>query len=232
MNESQRHRGPDEGSYHIEPGLGLGHRRLSIIDVATGQQPLFNEDGSVVVIFNGEIYNYQELIPELIALGHVFRTKSDTEVIVHAWEAWGEACVERFRGMFAFALWDRNRETLFLARDRLGVKPLFYAFLPDGKFIFGSELKSLLAHGGLARDLDPQAVEEYFALGYVPEPRTIFSGAAKLPPAHTLTLRRGAPVERAEGVLGCPVYAGQPDQRRGRQRRTRRDDCANPSSCG
>ncbi len=195
MNESQHHRGPDEGSYHVEPGLGLGHRRLSIIDVATGQQPIFNEDGSVVVIYNGEIYNYQELIPELVALGHVFRTKSDTEVIVHAWEAWGEACVERFRGMFTFALWDRNRETLFLARDRLGVKPLYYAFLPDGKFIFGSELKSLLAHGGLARDLDPHAVEEYFALGYVPEPRTIFSGAAKLPPAHTLTLRRGAPVD-------------------------------------
>jgi asparagine synthase (glutamine-hydrolysing) len=193
MNESQRHRGPDEGSYHVEPGLGLGHRRLSIIDVATGQQPLCNEDGSVIVIFNGEIYNFQELIPELVALGHVFHTRSDTEVIVHGWEAWGEACVERFRGMFAFALWDRNRETLFLARDRLGVKPLFYAFLPDGKFIFGSELKSLLAHGGLLRDLDPQAVEEYFALGYVPEPRTIFSGAAKLPPAHTLTLRRGTP---------------------------------------
>ncbi len=193
MNETLRHRGPDEGSYHVEPGLGLGHRRLSIIDVATGQQPLYNEDGSVAVIFNGEIYNFQELIPELVALGHVFRTKSDTEVIVHGWEAWGEACVERFRGMFAFALWDRNRETLFLARDRLGVKPLYYAFLPDGKFIFGSELKSLLTHGGLARDLDPQAVEEYFALGYVPEPRTIFSGAEKLPPAHTLTLRRGAP---------------------------------------
>jgi asparagine synthase (glutamine-hydrolysing) len=191
MNDIQRHRGPDEGSLHLEPGLGLGHRRLSIIDVATGQQPLFNEDGSVAIIFNGEIYNFQELIPELVALGHVFRTKSDTEVIVHGWEAWGEACVERFRGMFAFALWDRNRETLFLARDRLGVKPLYYAFLPDGKFIFGSELKALLSHGGLARDIDPHAVEEYFALGYGPEPRTIFSGAAKLPPAHTLTLKRG-----------------------------------------
>jgi asparagine synthase (glutamine-hydrolysing) len=148
MNESQHHRGPDEGSYHVEPGLGFGHRRLSIIDIATGQQPLFNEDGSVAVIFNGEIYNFQELIPELTALGHVFRTKSDTEVIVHAWEAWGPSCVERFRGMFAFALWDRNQETLFLARDRLGVKPLHYALLPDGKLIFGSELKSLLVHGG------------------------------------------------------------------------------------
>ena len=160
MNESQHHRGPDEGGYHVEPGVGLGHRRLSIIDVSTGQQPLYNEDGSVVVIFNGQIYNYQELIPELLALGHVFRTKSDTEVIVHAWESWGEACVDRFRGMFAFALWDRARETLFLARDRLGVKPLHYALLPDGHLIFGSELKSLLAHGGLARDIDPRAVEE------------------------------------------------------------------------
>ena len=191
MNESQTHRGPDEGSLHIEPGVGMGHRRLSIIDVATGQQPLFNEDGSVVVVFNGEIYNYQELIPELQALGHKFHTKSDTEVIVHAWESWGEDCVQRFRGMFAFALWDRNRQTFFLGRDRLGVKPMYYAVLDDGMLLFGSELKSLLAHGGLRRDIDPCAVEEYFALGYVPEPRTIFKQARKLPPASTLVIRRG-----------------------------------------
>jgi asparagine synthase (glutamine-hydrolysing) len=191
MNDSQHHRGPDEGSLHIEPGVGFGHRRLSIIDIATGQQPLANEDGSVIVVFNGEIYNYQELIPELQALGHQFRTKSDTEVIVHAWESWGAECVQRFRGMFAFALWDRNRQTLFMARDRLGVKPLHYALLDDGTLIFGSELKSLLAHGGLARDIDPLAVEEYFALGYVADPRTIFRKAHKLPPAHTLLMRRG-----------------------------------------
>ena len=194
MNESQHHRGPDECGLHIEPGLGLGHRRLSIIDLSTGQQPLFNEDRSVVIVYNGEIYNYQSLIPELTALGHTFRTRSDTEVIVHAWEAWGEACVERLRGMFAFALWDRNRSTLFLARDRLGVKPLHYALLADGTFLFGSELKALLAHGGLSTAIDPHAVEEYFALGYVPEPRTIFEAAKKLPPAHTLTLRRGRPL--------------------------------------
>jgi len=194
MNLSQQHRGPDEGSVHIEPGLGLGHRRLSIIDVATGQQPLFNEDGSVVIVYNGEIYNYQSLIPELQALGHVFHTKSDTEVIVHAWEAWGEACVTRFRGMFAFALWDRNQQTFFMARDRLAVKPMYYALLDDGQLLFGSELKSLLAHGGLRRDMDPLAVEEYFALGYVAEPRTIFRQAKKLPPAHTLCIRRGEPV--------------------------------------
>ena len=198
MNDSQLHRGPDEGSLHIEPGVGLGHRRLSIIDIATGQQPLFNEDGSVVVVFNGEIYNYQQLIPELQALGHIFHTKSDTEVIVHAWEAWGADCVKRFRGMFAFALWDRNRQTFFMARDRLGVKPMYYAMLDDGKLLFGSELKSILAHGGLRRDIDPLAVEEYFALGYVAEPRTIFKQAQKLSPGHSLSIRRGE-------AIGQPV---------------------------
>ena len=194
MNDSQAHRGPDGEGVHVEPGVGLGHRRLAIIDVATGQQPLYNEDGSVVVVFNGEIYNYQELIPELQALGHVFHTRSDTEVIVHAWEAWGEKCVDRFRGMFAFALYDRNRETLFLARDRLGVKPLFYAVLPDGLLLFGSEFKSLLQCPALGREVDPCAVEEYFALGYVAEPRTIFMSSKKLPPGHRLTIRRGEPV--------------------------------------
>ena len=198
MNESQAHRGPDEGDMYLEPGVGLGHRRLSIIDLSTGQQPLFNEDGSVVIVFNGEIYNYAELIPELMALGHVFHTRSDTEVIVHAWEAWGRDCVKRLRGMFAFALYDRNCETLFLARDRLAVKPLYYAWLADGTFIFGSELKSLLAHGGLEREMDPLAVEEYFALGYVAEPRTIFRQARKLSPAHTLCVRRGQPAEEPQ----------------------------------
>ena len=194
MNETQHHRGPDAGGLHLEPGVGLGHRRLSIIDLATGQQPLFNEDRSVAVVFNGEIYNFLELVPELERLGHRFSTRSDTEVIVHAWEQWGEDCVRRFRGMFAFALWDRNRETLFLARDRLGVKPLHYALLPDGCFAFGSELKAVLAAGDLPRTIDPLAVEDYFAFGYIPEPRTIFAAARKLPPAHTLTLRRGRPV--------------------------------------
>jgi asparagine synthase (glutamine-hydrolysing) len=210
MNNAQSHRGPDEGSLHIEPGLGFGHRRLSIIDIATGQQPLFNEDGSVVVVFNGEIYNYQELIPELQALGHVFHTKSDTECIVHAWESWGEACVQRFRGMFAFVLWDRKKQTLFMARDRLGVKPLYYALLDDGTLLFGSELKSLLAHGGLRRDLDPLAVEEYFALGYVAEPRTIFRQARKLPPAHSLTIRRGQPLPPAKEYWDVRFTGGNP----------------------
>ncbi|MDB5888146.1 MAG: asnB [Rhodocyclales bacterium] len=191
MNAIQFHRGPDEAGVHVEPGVALAHRRLSIIDLATGQQPLFNEDGSVVVVFNGEIYNYQELIPELQAAGHTFHTRSDTEVIVHAWEQWGEACVDRFRGMFAFALWDRNRQTLFLARDRLGVKPLFYAELDDGWLAFGSELKTLTQCAGLDRRIDPHAVEEYFALGYVADPRCIYRGARKLPAAHLMTIRSG-----------------------------------------
>jgi len=194
MNDTQAHRGPDDVGYHVEPGVGLAFRRLSIIDLNTGHQPIYNEDGSVAVIFNGEIYNYQSLVAELTSLGHHFRTRSDTEAIVHAWEQWGEDCVLRFRGMFAFALWDRTRETLFLARDRLGVKPLYYAPLADGRLVFGSELKSLMAHHGWSRDLEPCAVEDYFALGYVPEPRTIFTGALKLPPGHTLTLMRNAPV--------------------------------------
>jgi asparagine synthase (glutamine-hydrolysing) len=191
MNESQAHRGPDAGATHIEPRVGLGHRRLSIIDVATGQQPLWNEDHSVVVIYNGEIYNFQELVPELTALGHTFRTRSDTEVVVHAWESWGEDCVKRFRGMFAFALWDRNRQTLFLARDRLGVKPLYYAQLANGTVVFGSELKSLLQHPSFRRTVDPTAIEDYLALGYVPDPKTVFEGAYKLAPGHTLALRVG-----------------------------------------
>ena len=191
VNNIQSHRGPDESGVHLEPGVGFGHRRLSVIDLTTGQQPLFNEDHTVAVVFNGEIYNFKELVPELQALGHVFRTKSDTEVIVHAWESWGEDCVKRFRGMFAFALWDRTQQILFLARDRLGVKPMFYTLLGDGTLVFGSELKVLTAHPDFVRSIDPLAVEEYFALGYVADPRCIYLGAHKLPSAHTLTLRHG-----------------------------------------
>ena len=204
MNEAQHHRGPDEGGLHIEPGVGFGHRRLSIIDLSSGQQPLFNEDGSVVVVFNGEIYNFQELVPELEALGHVFHTRSDTEVIVHGWEAWGEDCVKRFRGMFAFVVWDRNKQTLFLARDRMGVKPLYYAILPSGWLLFGSELKSLMAHPELERNIDIYAVEEYFAYGYVPEPRTIFTSAKKLSPASILTIKRGQPIQAPREYWDIP----------------------------
>ncbi len=191
MNGRLAHRGPDGEGFHNEPGCALAHRRLAIIDLAGGDQPLYNEDDSVCVVFNGEIYNYRELTRELEACGHRFRTRSDTEVIVHGWEEWGERCVERFRGMFAFALWDRTRETLFLARDRLGIKPVYYAVLPDRQLLFGSELKALLVHPGVERRLDASAVEEYFALGYVPDPKTIYTTVAKLPPAHTLLARRG-----------------------------------------
>ena len=200
MNDSQLHRGPDEGSLYTEPGLGLGHRRLSIIDIATGQQPLFNADKTIAIVFNGEIYNYQSLMAELQGLGYAFHTKSDTECIVHAWEAWGERCVDRLRGMFAFALWDRTKQTFFMARDRLGVKPMYYGVMDDGLLAFGSELKSVLAYQSagvrLKRELDPLAVEEYFALGYVAEPRTIFKQALKLPPATTLLWRRGEPMPK------------------------------------
>lgn len=210
MNETQYHRGPDDGALHIEPGVGLGHRRLSIVDRSTGQQPLFNEDGSVVVVYNGMIYNYRELMIELIALGHTFRTRCDTEVIVHAWEQWGETCVERFRGMFAFGLWDRNRQTFFLARDRLGIKPLFYASLPDGRFVFGSELKSLLVVPALSRELDTCAVEDYFAYGYIPEPRTIFKAVQKLEPGHTIVLQAGNGAMRHRKYWDIPFQPEAP----------------------
>lgn len=194
MNEMQFHRGPDEGGIHVERGIGLGHRRLSIIDLSGGHQPLFNEDGSVVVVYNGEIYNFSMLAEELTARGHVFRTQCDTEVIVHAWEEWGEDCLAHFRGMFAFALWDKNNSTLFCARDRLGIKPLYYAELADGHFIFASELKALTEHPQLDRRIDAAAVEDYFAYGYVPEPKTIFGQARKLPPGYSLKLVRGQPL--------------------------------------
>jgi len=191
MNESQHHRGPDEGELYVETALGFGHRRLSVIDLATGRQPLFNEDRSVVIVFNGEIYNYRELMTELTGLGHVFTTRSDTETIVHAWEQWGIQCLARLTGMFAFALWDRNQKTLFLARDHLGVKPLHYALQPDGMLVFGSELKSVMASPLISRKLNAGAIEDYFAFGYIPEPKTIYGEVYKLSPGHYLQIRVG-----------------------------------------
>lgn len=193
MRDSLSHRGPDGSGSYAMPGVALGFRRLAIIDLAGGHQPLFNEDHSVVVVYNGEIYNFQELVRELVALGHRFRTRCDTEVIVHAWEEWGEACVDRFRGMFAFGLWDENRQTLFLARDRLGIKPLYYTLLGDGTFLFASELKALLVHPRVPRNIDISAVDDYFAFGYVPDPKCIYRDIAKLPPGHVLTVRRDQP---------------------------------------
>ncbi len=191
MNESQFHRGPDEGGMHIEPGVGFAHRRLSIIDLSSGQQPMLSEDKNVVLTYNGEIYNFMQLRSELEKSGYTFKTHCDTEVVLNAWLAWGESCVERFRGMFAFAVWDKHKQTVFIARDRLGIKPLFYAELSNGQFIFSSELKALKEHPLLPRDLDPAAIEEYFGFGYVPEPKTIYKNVYKLEPGYCLTLRRG-----------------------------------------
>lgn len=207
MNRTQFHRGPDEEGMHIEPGLGFGHRRLSIIDLSTGQQPLFNEDGSVVVVYNGEIYNFPSLADELKKYGHTFRTRCDTEVIVHAWEQWGEACVKRFRGMFAFAIWDRNQQTLFLARDRIGIKPLYYTLVGNEQFVFASELKALFIHPALPREINPAAVEDYFAYGYVPDPKTILQNVYKLSPGHTLTLQRGQAVGEPRQYWDVPFQS-------------------------
>lgn len=192
MNDRMTHRGPDGSGYHLEPGIGFGHRRLSIIDLEGGAQPMFNEDETVVVTFNGEIYDFASLRDELLAAGHSFRTRCDTETIVHAWEQWGADCLERLQGMFAFALWDRNRQTLFLARDRFGKKPLYYSLLDDGQLVFGSELKALLEHPQLDRTIDPTAVEDYMTFGYVPDPKSIFRRVLKLPPGHFLQIEHGA----------------------------------------
>ena len=192
MTTAISHRGPDGDGFHIEAGVGLGHRRLSIIDVAGGQQPMYNEDGSVVIVFNGEIYNFPELRPKLQAMGHVFRNRCDTEAIIHAWESWGPDCLQHLHGMFAFALWDRGQQTLFLARDRLGKKPLYYARTSGGALVFGSEMKSLAQAPDLKRKISAAAVDDFFAMGYVPDPHTIYEGVHKLPAAHYLLLRRGA----------------------------------------
>ncbi|MFM8681261.1 MAG: XrtA/PEP-CTERM system amidotransferase [Alphaproteobacteria bacterium] len=191
MTAALAHRGPDGEGFHVEPGLGLGHRRLAIVDVAGGAQPMASEGGDVVVVFNGEIYGHAALARRLRAAGHRFATRSDTEVILRAWEEWGEACVEQLDGMFAFVLWDRRRETLFAARDRLGEKPLHVARLEDGMVLLASELKALVAHPALGRALDPRAIAEFLAYGYVPDPRTILAGASRLEAGCTLSLRRG-----------------------------------------
>lgn len=205
MNGSLAHRGPDGEGFHFEPGVGLGHRRLSIIDLEGGKQPLYNEDETVVVTYNGEIYNYRELASELVSRGHRFRTRCDTEVIVHAWEEWGTDCLNRFNGMYAFALWDRNRRTLFMARDRLGVKPLYYAALPDGLLVLGSELKAVMRHPGVAPKLDLKAIEDYFSFGYVPEPRSIYSTVRKLEPGTYLLWAHGQRQPRAVRYWDVPL---------------------------
>lgn len=196
MTAALQHRGPDNaGFYSSRPtsgaSIGLGFRRLSIIDLKTGNQPISNEDASIWIVFNGEIYNFAELRRDLIARGHTFSTQSDTETIVHLYEELGSACVERLNGMFALALWDERRQELLLARDRFGKKPLYYAATTDG-FLFGSELKSLLQHPSCPLEIDHASLAAYLALEYVPEPRSILAGVSKLPAAHTLIWRSGA----------------------------------------
>jgi len=186
------HRGPDDAGVHVEPGLGMAFRRLSIVDVAGGHQPIANEDGTVWIVYNGEVYNHAELRRELEARGHRYRTHSDTESIVHGWEEWGEGCVDRLRGMFAFALWDRGRRTLFAARDRLGIKPLYWT-RAGRAFICASEAKALFAFPGVRREVHLPALVEHLTLRYTGSPVTLFAGLEKLRPAHHLTLSGDEP---------------------------------------
>ena len=185
MNQTMIHRGPDDGGVFVGPGIGLGHRRLSIIDLAGGHQPMSNEDGTIWVLLNGEIYNYPELRVELLQRGHKFATKSDTEAVVHLYEEYGHECFGKLRGMFSIAIWDSKNRKLVLARDRVGKKPLFYA--ADGvRILFGSELKALLAGGSLSREMDEQALSDYFSFGYIPAPKTIYRSVRKVMPGHYL----------------------------------------------
>ncbi len=190
MMDTMHHRGPDGQGTYFSDQVGLGHKRLSIIDLDTGKQPISNENGTVWIVFNGEIYNYQELRSQLQSRGHTFRTKTDTEVIVHSYEEYGTECVSKLRGMFAFAIWDESKATLFLARDRVGIKPLYYSLI-KGSLLFASEFKALLRDPSVPRDLNLPIVDRFLTYMYVPGPDTLFKSILKLPPGHTLLLRDG-----------------------------------------
>lgn len=191
-----RHRGPDGEGELVDNEVGLGHRRLSIIDVGGGAQPIGNEDDSIQVVFNGEIYNFVELRDQLAKCGHQFKTRSDTEVIVHAYELWGKDCVKKFNGMFAFALWDKRKREIFIARDHLGIKPFYYIRVGD-TLLFGSEIKALLQHPACPREVDVEALAELFTFRYVPSPKTLFQQIKKLPPGHSMTVNAaGFTIER------------------------------------
>jgi len=181
------HRGPDDEGLYTDGCLGIGMRRLSIVDLATGHQPISNEDGTLWIVFNGEIYNHMALREQLIARGHSYSTHSDTETIIHLFEEYGEDCVQHLRGMFAFAIWNRNEKTLFIARDRLGIKPLYYKLTPE-RLLFGSEIKVLLAHGGIRPEFNRAALPEFLAFGYLSGEDTLYSGIGKLLPGHTMTI--------------------------------------------
>lgn len=191
MCGSLEHRGPDQQGAFCHESISLGFRRLAIIDLSDhGSQPMFNEDNTICLVFNGEIYNFQELRPELIARGHIFRGRSDSEVILHAYEEYGKDCVHRLRGMFAFAIYDLNEKSLFIARDRIGIKPLYY-YHKDGKFLFASEIKAILTDKSVTREVDDQAVYDYLGFEFVPAPQTMFRHINKLPSGHHLTLKEG-----------------------------------------
>jgi asparagine synthase (glutamine-hydrolysing) len=192
MADTIRHRGPDDEGYYVSGLIGLGFRRLAIIDLQCGHQPLSNEDGTVWIVFNGEIYNFQELREFLLGKGHVFKTESDTEVIVHLYEEHGPQCLEMLRGMFAFAIWDENAKTLFLARDRVGIKPLYYC-LTDTSLVFASEIKAILADPSINREIVPQVIDRFLTFLYVPGQETLLKGIQKLSPGHYLLIRDGKP---------------------------------------
>src|SRR5882672_3151465 len=206
MVHALRHRGPDDGGVYLDGRVGLGHRRLSIVDLAGGHQPLGSADGSVWISFNGEIFNYVELRRELESRGHAFRTSSDTETIVRAYLDAGPACVEAFNGDFAYALWDRNRQRLVLARDRMGVRPLYYT-VRNGVLVFASEVKSLLEYPGVQAELDPVALEQCFSFWFPLAPRTPYKGILELPPGHQLVAENGKISVSAYWELAFP-HAG------------------------
>ena len=188
MCDAILHRGPDDDGIYIKNNVGLGMRRLSIIDLVTGKQPISNEDKSVWIVFNGEIYNHQDLRRELEKFGHKFSTNTDTEAIVHSYEEYGDRCVEKLNGMFGFAIWDQRKCQLLLARDRIGIKPVYY-FFDKNRFIFGSELKSILQAGDIPKRIDLQALDNFLTFEYIPAPLSIFYNIRKLPPGHLLILK-------------------------------------------
>ena len=190
MADRIKHRGPDDAHYYIDDGIALGFRRLSIIDLEGGRQPILNEDGSLVLLFNGEIYNYQELREELIKAGHVFTTKTDSETILHGYEEYGKKILDRLRGMFAFIIWNKNTKELFGARDIFGIKP-FYYYKKGKEFMFGSEIKSFLSHPNFEKELDEDMIPLYLSYEYSPDERTIFKNVFKLPGAHCFTYKNG-----------------------------------------
>lgn len=208
MTDRLAHRGPDGDGFHTADGMGMGHRRLAIIDLHTGDQPMYGQHGQTVVMFNGQIYNFRELRKDLEADGYLFRTQSDTEVILHGWAKWGRDCVTHFRGMFAIAIWDNRQKSLFLARDRVGKKPLYYSFLPDGQLLFASELKALLCHPALSRKLNLQAIDDFFAYGYVQDPDSIYAHVSKLPAATVLYQTRGHPPAAPKSYWDLPHVDG------------------------